>query len=81
MKTISLEVQDRTAEAIMRMDKEDLDNLSRKMEDWVELIEELSVNIKALQDEAKRKGLTPDILADILEMKEGEKENIFGRNE
>ncbi|GAB1450921.1 hypothetical protein MASR2M47_09770 [Draconibacterium sp.] len=81
MKTISLEVSEKTAEAIKQMSEDELENLKAKMSDWIKTKSQFTKTLNALQEEAERNGLTPDILADILALDKEEQSNLFGTSE
>ncbi len=81
MKTISLKINDEVAKAFMNLRKDELENLTGKVSDWIKTKSRFSQTLDALQEEAEKNDLTPDILADILEMSKEEKSNLFGTSE
>jgi len=81
MRTISLKVNDEAAKAFMSLQKNELENLSGKVSDWIKTKSQFAKTMDALQDETEKNGLTPDILADILEIDKEEKSNLFGTSE
>lgn len=69
MKTISLEVSEKTAEAIKRMSKDELKKLKEKVELYVSNpVDELFAVMDKAAEYAEQKGLTPEKLAEILEI-------------
>lgn len=82
MKTISIKVEDRVADAVMRMSQKELDNLAQKVELFVSnpVDELLSIMDKA-SEQAKKNGLTPEKLADILEIDMDEMNRTLGIEE
>lgn len=81
MRTISLKINDEVAKAFMSLKKNELENLSVKVSDWIKTKSQFAKTVDALQDEAEKNGLTTDDLADILEMDDDEKKNLFGTSE
>lgn len=100
MKTISLKVTNRTADAILSMSKADLNDLTKKVENWATIkalqkgqIDIDNDNVKEedkqslleimdkMSAEAERRGLTPEILADILEIDMDEMNRTLGIEE
>jgi hypothetical protein len=51
------------------------------LSDWIKNKSQFPKTIDALQEETEKNGLTPDVLADILEMDKEEKSNLFGTTE
>jgi len=81
MKTISLKINDEVAKAFMNLRKDELENLTGKVSDWIKAKSQFAKTLDALQEETEKNGLTPDVLADILEMDKEEKSNLFGTTE
>lgn len=81
MRTISLKISDEAAKAFMSLRKDELENLTGKVSDWIKTKSQFAKTIDALQEETEKNGLTPEILADILEMDKEEKSNLFGTTE
>lgn len=81
MRTISLKINDEVAKAFMSLKKNELENLSVKVSDWIKTKSQFAKTVDALQDEAEKNGLTTDDLADILKMDDDEKKNLFGTSE
>jgi hypothetical protein len=81
MRTISLKINDEAAKAFMSLRKDELENLTGKVSDWIKTKSQFVKTINALQEETEDNGLTPEILADILEMDKEEKSNLFGTTE
>ena len=81
MRTISLKINDEAAKAFMSLRKDELENLTGKVSDWIKTKSQFAKTINALQEETEDNGLTPEILADILEMDKEEKSNLFGTTE
>ncbi len=80
MKTISLRVSDKTAAAIKRMNEEELRKLKEKVELYVSNpVDELFAVMDEAAEYAKQKGLTPDKLAEILEIDLDEMNRTSGR--
>lgn len=79
MKTISLEVSEKTAEAIKRMSKEELENLKEKVELYVSNpVDELFAVMDEAAEYAEQKGLTSGKLAEILEIDMDEMNRTLG---
>lgn len=79
MKTISLEVSEKTAEAIKRMSKDELKKLKEKVELYVSNpVDELFAVMDKAAEYAKQKGLTPEKLAEILEIDMDEMNRTLG---
>lgn len=79
MKTISLKVSDKTAAAVKRMSEEELKKLKEKVELYVSNpVNELFVVMDEAAEYAKQKGLTPEKLADILEIDMDEMNRTLG---
>jgi len=78
MRTISLKINDEVAKAFMNLRKDELENLTGKVSDWIKSKTQFAKTLDTLQKEAEKNDLTPDILADILEMDKEEKSNLFG---
>ena len=82
MKTISLEVSEKTAEAIKRMSEDELKKLKEKVELYVSNpADELFAAMDEAAEYAKQKGLTPEKLASILEIDMDEMNRTLGRQE
>ena len=82
MKTISLEVSEKTAEAIKRMSEDELKKLKEKVELYVSNpVDELFSAMDEAAEYAKQKGLTPEKLASILEIDMDEMNRTLGRQE
>ena len=80
MKTISLKVSDKTAAAIERMNEEEIKKLKEKLELYVSNpVNELFAVMDEAAEYAKQKGLTPEKLADILEIDTDEMNRTLGR--
>ncbi len=80
MKTISLTVSDKTAAVIKRMNEEELKKLKEKVELYVSNpVNELFAVMDEAAEYAKQKGLTPEKLADILEIDMVEMNCTLGR--
>jgi len=80
MKTISLTVSDKTADVIKRMNEEELKKLKEKVELYVSNpVNELFAVMDEAAEYARQKGLTPDKLADILEIDMVEMNRTLGR--
>lgn len=75
-------MEDRVADAVMRMSQKELDNLAQKVELFVSnpVDELLSIMDKA-SEQAKKNGLTPEKLADILEIDMDEMNRTLGIEE
>ena len=81
MRTISLKINDEEAKVFMSLRKDELENLTGKVSDWIKTKSQFAKTIDALQEETEKNGLSPDVLADILEMDKEEKSNLFGTTE
>ncbi len=82
MKTISLKVSDKTAAAISRMNEKELKKLKEKLELYVSNpVNELFAVMDKAAEYAKQKGLTPDKLAEILEIDMDEMNRTLGREQ
>lgn len=81
MRTISLKINDEVAKAFMSLKKNELENLTVKVSDWIKTKSQFAKTVDAVQDETEKNGLTTDDLADILEMDDDEKKNLFGTSE
>lgn len=82
MKTISLTVSDKTAAVIKRMNEEELKRLKEKVELYVSNpVNELFAVMDDAAEYARQKGLTPEKLADILEIDMAEMNRTLGRKE
>ncbi len=82
MKTISLKVSDRTAALIERMNEEEIKKLEEKLELYVSNpVNELFAVMDKAAEYAKQKGLTPDKLAEILEIDMDEMNRTLGREQ
>jgi hypothetical protein len=81
MRTISLKINDEAAKVFMSLRKDELENLTEKVSDWIKAKSQFAKTLDALQEETEKNGLTPDELADILEMDKEEKSNLFGITE
>ncbi|MFA6400209.1 MAG: hypothetical protein WCX31_01080 [Salinivirgaceae bacterium] len=80
MKTISLKVSDKTAAVISRMNEEELKKLKEKVELYVSNpVNDLFAVMDEAAEYARQKGLTPDKLADILEIDMVEMNSTLGR--
>lgn len=66
MKTIELQVNDKIAEKISKLDPASRKLLSKKIEDFVSEESNFMQNVRKMQQEAKKNGLTQEILDDIL---------------
>ncbi len=79
MKTISLEVSEKTAEAIKQMSEDELEKLKEKVELYVSNpAGELFAAMDDAAEYAKQKGLTPEKLAEILEIDMDEMNRTLG---
>lgn len=79
MKTISLEVSEKAAEAIKRMSEDELEKLKDKVELFVSNpVDELFAVMDEAAGYAKQKGLTPEKLAEILEIDMDEMNRTLG---
>lgn len=82
MKTIILTVSDKTAAVINRMNEEELKRLKEKVELYVSNpVNELFAVMDEAAKYARQKGLTPEKLADILEIDKVEMNRTLGREE
>ncbi|MDP3912813.1 MAG: hypothetical protein Q8R96_03645 [Bacteroidota bacterium] len=82
MKTISLKVSDKTAAAIEGMSEKELKKLKEKVELYVSNpVDELFAVMDDAAEYARQKGLTPEKLADILEIDMAEMNRTLGRKE
>jgi len=82
MKTISLKVSDKTAAAIERMNEEEIKKLEEKLELYVpNPVDELFAVMDKGAENAKQKGLTPEKLANILEIDTDEMNRTLGREQ
>ena len=80
MKTISLTVNDKTAAVIKRMNEEELKKLKEKVELYVSNpVNELFAVMDEAAEYAKQKGLSPEKLAEILDIDMGEMNRTLGR--
>lgn len=80
MKTISLTVSDKTAAVIKRMNEEELKKLKEKVELYVSNpVNELFAVMDEAAEYAKQKGLSPEKLAEILEINMDEMNRTLGR--
>jgi hypothetical protein len=80
MKTISLEVSDKTAFVIKRMNEDELKKLKEKLEVYVSNpVNELFEVMDEASEYAGKKGLTPEKFADILEIDMVEMNRTLGR--
>ncbi len=66
MKNITLKVSDEVAEAIKKMDDSRKKELLNSIENWVFPKRSLEQVMKDMSDEAKRRGLTQEVLDDLL---------------
>ena len=79
MRTISLEVNEKTAEAIKRMSKDELEKLKEKLELYVSNpVDELFAVMDEAAEYARQKGLTPEKLAELLEIDMDEMNRTLG---
>jgi DNA-binding phage protein len=69
MKTIELKVKDKVADKISRMDSVERKQLSEKVEEFVNKESRFMQAVRAMQKEAKKNGLTQEILDEILNEK------------
>jgi DNA-binding phage protein len=69
MKTIEIKVKDKVAEKISRMDANERQQLSEKVEEFVSRESRFMEAVRAMQQEAKKNGLTQEILDEILKEK------------
>lgn len=66
MKTISFQVSDEVADIINNMDDDRRNELLQSLENWVRPKRSLEEIMKDMSDQAKRNGLTPEALDDLL---------------
>ena len=79
MKTISLTVSDKTAAVIKRMNEEELKKLKEKVELYVSNpVDELFAVMDEAAEYAKQKGISPEKLAEILEIDMDEMNRTLG---
>jgi hypothetical protein len=79
MKTISLTVSDKTAAVIKRMNEEELKKLKEKVELYVSNpVNELFAVMDEAAEYAKQKGISPEKLAEILEIDMDEMNRTLG---
>jgi len=79
MKTISLTVSDKTADVIKRMNEEELKKLKEKVELYVSNpVDELFAVMDEAAEYAKQKGISPEKLAEILEIDMDEMNRTLG---
>jgi len=79
MKTISLTVSDKTAAVIKRMNEEELKKLKEKVELYVSNpVNELFAVMDEAAEYAKQKGISPEKLAEILEIEMDEMNRTLG---
>lgn len=79
MKTISLKVSDKTAAKINQMNEEEMTKLKEKLELYVSNpVNELFTVMDEAAEYARQKGLTPEKLADILEIDMAEMNRTLG---
>lgn len=69
MKTIELRVKDKIAEKFSRMDSAERNQLSKKVEEFLTRESRFMQTVRAMQQEAKKNGLTQKILDEILNEK------------
>ncbi|MGC9355541.1 MAG: hypothetical protein ACP5D9_16955 [Mariniphaga sp.] len=69
MKTIELRVKDKIAEKFSRMDSAERNQLSKKVEEFLTRESRFMQTVRAMQQEAKKNGLTQEILDEILNEK------------
>lgn len=80
MKTIRLKVSNKTAAAIEGMSEEELEKLKEKVELYVSNpVNELLEVMDKAAEYAKQKGLSPEKLAEILEIDLDEMNRTLGR--
>jgi mRNA-degrading endonuclease RelE of RelBE toxin-antitoxin system len=60
MKTIEIKVKDKVAEKISRMDANERQQLSEKVEEFVSRESRFMEAVRAMQQEAKKNGLTQE---------------------
>ncbi len=79
MRTIKIKVNDNTADAIKQMTQKELDALSEKVELFVSNpVDELFAVMDEAAKQAKQNGLTPEKLANILEIDMDEMNRAMG---
>jgi predicted solute-binding protein len=79
MKTISLTVSDKTAAVIKQMNEEELKKLKEKVELYVSNpVNELFAVMDKAAEYAKQKGISPEKLAEILEIDMDEMNRTLG---
>ena len=66
MKNITLQVSDEVAEAIRNMNDSRKKELLNSLKNWIFPTRSLEQVMKDISEEAKQKGLTPQILDDLL---------------
>lgn len=66
MKTIEIKVKDKVAEKFSRMDSVERKQFSKKVEDILTQESRFMQDVRAMQLEAKKNGLTQEILDEIL---------------
>jgi hypothetical protein len=66
MKTIELRVKDKIAEKFSRMDSAERNQLAKKVEEFLTRESRFMQTVRAMQQEAKKNGLTQEILDEIL---------------
>lgn len=80
MKTISLKVSDKTAAVITGMNEDELNKLKEKVELYVSNpVNELFAVMDEAAEYAMQKGLTPEKLAELLEIDMDEMNRTLGR--
>jgi cell wall assembly regulator SMI1 len=80
MKTISLNVSDKTAAVIEGMNEEELKKLKEKVELYVSNpVDELFAVMDEAAEYARQKGLSPEKLAELLEIDMDEMNRTLGR--
>jgi hypothetical protein len=81
MKTIRLTVSDKTAAIINRMNEEELQKLKEKVELYVSNpVNELFAVMDEAAEYARQQDITPEKLADILDIDRDEMNRILGRD-
>ena len=79
MKTISLKVSDKTAALIKGMNEDELNKLKEKVELYVSNpVNELFTVMDEAAEYARQKGLTPEKLAELLEIDMDEMNRTLG---
>lgn len=79
MKTISLEVSDKTASVIKGMNEDELNKLKEKVELYVSNpVNELFSVMDEAAEYARQKGLTPEKLAELLKIDMDEMNRTLG---